>query len=271
MDSLFKDVLIYLLQKLDANSVLAMRRVAKRYALYGKSDLLWQRLTIDEFGAVEQTDVVPTAADWFTVYQTFNHALKYALADAAENQCTKMYINRKTQTESGYAKFDALLFRRLDKSMMIPDKYAGIYGKAGIKPRRGDTIIDLGRIGYRNDGISFWNGTNRIKPNDEVDDYGSTPFEFTYPEFPPGYFHAGHGDYTNVLVSQEMVEMISNERMISPLNHVLLAWIYDKIPTVGTVMVYDHNIDEIYFGDNIQNATSNLWETEGSDDEPESE
>lgn len=66
MHSLPKDVLIYLLQYLDAWSIMRVRQCSTRYALHGQSDLIWHRLTMKEFGAVEKTDVLPVATSWFS-------------------------------------------------------------------------------------------------------------------------------------------------------------------------------------------------------------
>nr|MBA3757209.1 hypothetical protein [Nitrosomonas sp.] len=115
MDSLPKDVLIYLLQFLNAESVATVNALARHYSLHAKSDLIWQRLTLEEFGTVNKTDINPVAASWFIVYRTFRLAL---------NACSEHFyllLNRKYRHKDD-GEFDAILFRRPDKSMVIPDQ-----------------------------------------------------------------------------------------------------------------------------------------------------
>ena len=85
------------------------------------------------------------------------------------------------------------------------DSYCGCKLKYKIKPRRGDTFVDLEECGYRNNGISFWNGAQIINmDHDSGDDYGETPREFSYPEFPFEYFYNGHNTVQNIKITKEM-------------------------------------------------------------------
>lgn len=276
MDSLPKDVLIYLLQKLDTASVLIIRQCARRYAFHGQSDLIWHRLTMEEFGTVEKIDVIPAATIWLTVYRAFRRALIYTLAFSTPGQFANRKMNMKKDGD-----FEALLFRRSDESMVIPDMYMSPHqsgrkvGKGRvvedgpwIQPRRGDTIVDLNAIGYRMNGVSYWNGMQRIDPNRQVDDYGSTPFEFVYPEFPPRYFYAGHGDCWNIVVSQVMLDEIAKHQTISLGDDVGFEWHENSTPLLGQTMVYCYDSGDFYFGEEVQTAESNVWQPV---DESESE
>lgn len=165
--------------------------------------------------------------------------------------------------------------------MVIPDRYMAPHqsrvrprnGKVvqtgpWIQPRRGDTIVDLNAIGYRNDGLFYWNGMHRITLSYVVDDYGSTPFEFAYPEFPPRYFYAGHGECWNIIVSQEMLDEIAKDQTISLVDNVGYEYNEPDRPLVGQTLVYCYDIGEYYFDESIQEAESRVWEPA---DESESE
>jgi len=73
-----------------------------------------------------------------------------------------------------------------------------------ILPRRGDTLLDLEDFFYRNNGITFYNGKDVIDMNRTSDDYGATPIEFAYPEFPFNYFYNGHNNIQNILITPDM-------------------------------------------------------------------
>lgn len=53
--------------------------------------------------------------------------------------------------------------------------------------RRGD-VIKMEWMEYRNDGLFFWTGHHVISPNYDVDEYGSVPEEFAFPEFDIHYY-----------------------------------------------------------------------------------
>ena len=52
-----------------------------------------------------------------------------------------------------------------------------------ISPSKGDLIVDISVEKYRNNGIYLYNGSNSESLYTEIDDYGSLPPWFSYPEF----------------------------------------------------------------------------------------
>jgi hypothetical protein len=63
--------------------------------------------------------------------------------------------------------------------------------------QRGD-LIQLEWLQYRNDGGYLWDGENVINLYYDIDDYGSVPLSFSFPEFPFRYFE-------NVIVHNDLV------------------------------------------------------------------
>lgn len=65
----------------------------------------------------------------------------------------------------------------------------------GCKLKRGDLIRFQDAIGYRNEGVSIYNGKEIIELESHFDDYGHLPREFkAIDEFPIGYFHCNFKD-----------------------------------------------------------------------------
>lgn len=240
MDSVPKDVVILILEYLDAKSVVAVSRCARRYSACYKSDIVWRRHLVEEFGPVEKSDVEPVASTWWITFRAFSRALKVALAAEGPEFnpfCTFQYRKARGGYEGRHG-LQALLFRRSDASMVIPVQ------TPWIKPRRGDTFVDLRKYGYRNQGITFWNGTHRICLETNVDGYGSPPFEFAYPEFPFGYFYCGHGECWNIRLSEENVKAINEKGTLTFEGHEPIDWT-DGTPKAGDLAVWSPDCDFI--------------------------
>ena len=140
----------------------------------------------------------------------------------------------------------ALLYRRSDASMVIPIKSSSLYmSKGGINPRRGDTLVDLEKYGYRYNGITFWNGANRICPELSLDSYGSPPLEFAYPEFPIGYFYCGHGRFWNIVLSPSIIDGIVKKRKLL-LNGFEFHCTSKSNMFPGSLISYSPDLEELY-------------------------
>jgi hypothetical protein len=78
--------------------------------------------------------------------------------------------------------------------------------------KRGDVIVLDWIGGYRNDGKFLWDGEKIVSLDvDNGDDYGSVPFEFSFPEFPPNYFLKSIDHNTIIRLTDEKIkEIIDN-------------------------------------------------------------
>lgn len=188
-------------------------------------DPIWKLLLNNEFGDVLKSDFELLNNN---LHSNSDKAKSLKLADIITwKECyftfkayystfykEDLFENRKPGTYSpkNFCNYESFLYRRPDKSMMLPldsfkkplDSYCRWKLKYKIRPRRGDTFVNLKKCGYRNDGISFWNGTRTIKMSYDSDDYGQTPREFSYPEFPFEYFYNGHNTVQNIKITKEM-------------------------------------------------------------------
>ena len=73
---------------------------------------------------------------------------------------------------------------------------------------RGD-IIHLAWVGeYRNSGKLIWTGERVVELDTNIDEYGSVPKEFSFPEFPIDYFYDSIDHNNLIWISQDKVQEI---------------------------------------------------------------
>ena len=98
--------------------------------------------------------------------------------------------------------YKTLLFRDLEKAMVIPSVH-------NILPRHGDVIINLETVGYRNQGLTFYNESTdtSVECYRDIDDYGSVPLIFTWPQYPIQYWTdiIDHNKLVNLKIKPEDV------------------------------------------------------------------
>ena len=100
---------------------------------------------------------------------------------------------------------------------------------------RGDVVALEWIAGYRNDGKVMWDGENLVHLNVDIDDYGSVPEQFTFPEFPLDYFYESIEHNNVIWLSKSAVEeairnfnVEKQESTISDING-----IYHVYPYIG--------------------------------------
>ena len=76
--------------------------------------------------------------------------------------------------------------------------------------KRGD-IVCIGEADYRNDGKFIWDGKTVQELHFDIDDYGSVPPEYAYPEFPLEYWDDSIDHNFIRWVSEADVEKLSDE------------------------------------------------------------
>lgn len=145
------------------------------------NDYLWKIWTKRTFGEVTLEDVKKEDACWKDVYETY-----CKLYIEAVKHLKKKYNKRSTIRKLEFETFESFLYRDASKAMIIP------YLKKPflINPRNGDVIIDVERVGYRNEGITFWDD-DPIKRGGcyySIDEYGSVPLRYSWPTFPVTYY-----------------------------------------------------------------------------------
>lgn len=246
MNEISKDILVTVLEMLNLKSIMAAELTNKQFNRCARNERVWKKLCLDEFGTIEKEDVDFDLEDagtsrkiphWKEVFEMFYEALKDGRSGGC---CFDVFEHRKyNHGACGFACFDAFVFRRHDKSMCIPllrlsvmSPSFGKKGMKGIKPRRGDTILDMLQIGYRNNGVNFWDGEKIVECDDLFDDYGHPPLQFRFPEFPVFYFYCGRSKLTIYDVDNAVIEMIKRGALYTE----------DDLE-VGDVFVYDHLIN----------------------------
>ena len=105
---------------------------------------------------------------------------------------------------------------------IVYDKY-NIDGSDDTTPensiQRGD-MIQLDWIEYRNDGSYLWDGENVIQLEYDIDDYGSVPNEFSFPEFSFTYFENRIVHNNLIQLSSELLEESKNNIQFDNLNNI---------------------------------------------------
>ncbi len=87
---------------------------------------------------------------------------------------------------------------------------------------RGDIIHIAGTSAYRNNNKFIWNGTKFLPLDFELDEYGSVPRDFTFPEFPIGYFTGLWSDPYTIIgppVTHNFIHHIDMSKLV--IRHVL--------------------------------------------------
>lgn len=150
------------------------------YFVFRNDDRLWKKWLKKKFGKVNKEDVNIKDPTWYLVYKCFKEAYDQVKDDIK-------------------LRYETLLYRKDEKAMVIP------LNLKTIVPRYGDVLIDLNDVGYRNQGVYFWNGAI-IGSCYDFDDYGSVPLEFSWPEFPISYYLdiIDHNNYVNFRVEKEL-------------------------------------------------------------------
>lgn len=84
---------------------------------------------------------------------------------------------------------DSTEVKSINSENEVQSQYATIH--IGINSnhnyKKGD-IIKLCEDGYRNEDTFIWDGSNIMALDNNIDDYGALPSQFTYPEFPLNYW-----------------------------------------------------------------------------------
>ena len=172
------------------------------------SDLLidekiWKKWTKITFGEVEKEDIKEEYATWKTTCMTFTQLRKDTL-DYLDKRDNKKGSKVKNLVVGQYK---TLLFRDNNKAMVIPICFRS-FRKPNtiglpmvIYPRNGDVIIDLDRVGYRNEGLTIWDEDKMKRTGlcSVIDDYGSVPFTLSWPTYPITY-------YTDIIAHNNLSE-----------------------------------------------------------------
>lgn len=215
-----KNVLHLIIHHLSAKDLISFGQCCSLFHNLSLDDRHWEQHCLKDFGEISPNDInikgtLFKVNGFRAAYMIFKHyynsSIKYLKVRAnnyfdPERDIT--YNRFYHRIDSPHCAAKGFLFRRSDSTMTIPS-YAFNFGH--IKPRRGDMIVDLDDYGYRNDGFTFWNGEIRIRMDHRSgDDYGQTPHEFSFPEFPIGYFYNGHNETSNILLDGETLQNITN-------------------------------------------------------------
>jgi len=125
------------------------------------------------------------------------------------------------------------------------------YNKKIVKNtiQRGD-MIQLEWIEYRNDGSYFWDGENVIQLEYEIDDYGSIPFEFSFPEFPFTYFK-------DRIVHNNLIQL-SDKLMNEVKNNVKFDNFVNVFPEIDGEKYLNCNRGIVYSSFQYNNVTYNI-------------
>jgi len=207
-----------LLSWLPIEDFLAIRLVSKKFYQWSDNDELWWKFCFRRFKLVRKSDIAlkPAYCDqpitWFMVYVTMMDAIR---------QDWKVVT---TSVFGSYCVRDGILSTCYPQDILYlngqPSKVCSHPMVAGIVPRRGDTILNMKQIGYRHDGLSYWNGDLHIEGPCDIDDYGTYPYEFAYPEFPTNYFYCGHSEgFTMIVDSQFLKDWLTPPSRIYPEGH----------------------------------------------------
>lgn len=112
---------------------------------------------------------------------------------------------------------------------------------------------------YRNDGVMIYDGSELRNLYSEVDEYGSVPPDFCYPEFDLGYFLPEIGHNFIVWLSEKVRKTILDKGVFTcePLDH-KHPDITDNSPSIKVEFTFNGRAHKLYFiwddGDSGDNA-----------------
>jgi len=88
----------------------------------------------------------------------------------------------------------------------------------------GDIIYFSWVIGYRNCGKFIWNGKHILELDSEIDEYGSVPSNFRFPEYPLNHFHDSITHNYIIWLTKPIIQEIINNYN----EETSSSYIYDK-------------------------------------------
>lgn len=259
MDTTSRDVLILIMKELDLCSLGRLACVSKRYQLYARDDSVWRKLLDFEFGAVGKEDIIPPATSNYELYKAFHRALMGVFrhdSDTYQEGMRYQFEHRKPRQIEKYTTmphYEALLFRRPDKSMIVP--IAALW----IRPRIGDTILDPRTYKFVNTAIVLWNGKNFLKAQNDV--INAIPADFAYPDFPLGYFKHDDCFQINIRITTKIFAELTEKRQITIKGGPPLLWNLPKYAEIGDVYIFWWSMGERYYRNTLKfvHAISKCW------------
>lgn len=238
MQHIGRDIISYIFKCFDSVSdCVNFSLTCKEIYRHSNFDPMWKNVK-KEYGDLSKSDFKvkhnSQVITWDLIYETMHNGLIMVEKECHFSDDAKVEDGHTRYMESiflirtpndkdteRFCQYRCVLYRTSLKSMIIPkqmitDKYNHdddynteiIFDPKKellqILPRRGDTLLDLEGFFYRNNGITFYNGKAVIDMDRNNDDYGATPIEFAYPEFPLNYFYNGHNTIQNILITSDM-------------------------------------------------------------------
>ncbi|ARF09728.1 hypothetical protein Indivirus_2_107 [Indivirus ILV1] len=204
MDNLNNDCIYKIMTFLSLNDSYHFSLTGQNYhSVFINEGRLWKHWCNNKFGNIEKNDILEKDPTWRMVYMEFIKLYTDMISYLDIIEKTKFKKIKQIVLNT----YKTLLYRNHNHAMVIP--YI-IGKKLRIKPRNGDVIINLDRIGYRNEGVWIWNDDlhKRCGLNYEVDDYGSIPYDFSWPEYPIMYYNGiiQHNNLINLKIDINDVE-----------------------------------------------------------------
>lgn len=201
-----KDVDIVILTKLSYKDLLETCKVNKYVENLCKSDILWRNKLIQDFPLRSKFLSYPKYKDLYVknprqLYELILKPSKIVTITADQFPDIEEIISDEDdldpteELEGKLERVNKIISSHLDTLPLL----------------RGDVIFMEWIGDYRNDGKLIWDGEKVLAPAYDVDEYGSVPKEFTFPEFPLNHFHTSivH-NYIMWLSPQAIKEVINN-------------------------------------------------------------
>lgn len=218
-----KDLDLKIVSQLELNDIFNFMQVSKYLSELCKNNIIWRYKLIQDFPLRSKFedkyifncfDHPYSNLSCMELYHKIIQKSKYIELNNDNASDIKLIFKFKKEWKELFHIFNVALLNEFTEIM----KKTKIFKSLPLL--RGDVVYFSWIGGYRNDAKLFWDGEKLIQFYHNIDDSGSVPPEFKFPEFPLNHFrdtvdHNGIVWFTNEKV-QEIISNIDTESFDIP-------------------------------------------------------
>jgi hypothetical protein len=195
-----KDVDKIILLNLDLTSLSNVCRVNKYAAEICKDKSFWRNKIVKDF-------TLRGKFLWYTEYRNLYKNNPKQLYEIINRKSKIVSLSKKNYPALAKKFVEAEDFDMSKKDLQLVNEKI-LPNLKSLPLLRGDVIHFEWTGKYRNDGKLIWTGERAVELYSELDDYGTVPKEFAFPEFPIDHFYESIDHNNLIWISADKVQEI---------------------------------------------------------------